>query len=157
MKKIFLNLIIGFFAFTLIVNASYAIGFNPSRKKLKEQLQNYSLIVIKDKKQTFYEGKGAKPLLKAIEDGSLNEAYVIDRKIGKASALLITYGRAKKVYTPVISKPAIKVFEENNIKYKADSVVDNIMNNTNDDICPLEKRVKYIDGPYEAFRLIQGL
>ena len=52
---------------------------------------------------------------------------------------------------------AKKWLDENNIKYKADSVVDNIMNNTNDDICPLEKRVKYIDGPYEAFRLIQGL
>ena len=157
MKKIFLNLITCIFAFILIVNTANAAMFEPSKKKLKEYLTEHSLVIVKDKKPVFYEGENLEPLINAIKDGSLNEAYVIDRKIGKASALLITYGRAKKVYTPVISKPAIKVFEENNIKYKADSVVDNIMNNTNDDICPLEKRVKYIDGPYEAFRLIQGL
>lgn len=157
MKKIFLNLITCIFAFILIANTANAAMFEPSKKKLKEYLTEHSLVIVKDKKPVFYEGENLEPLINAIKDGSLNDAYVSDRKIGKAAALLITYGRAKKVYTPVISKPAIEVFKNNNINYKADETVENIMNMEGTDICPLEERVRYIDGPYEAYRLIQGL
>lgn len=135
-------------------------GFRPSVHFLNQNNEGDSFCLSKkkeDKKPVFYEGENLEPLINAIKDGSLNDAYVSDRKIGKAAALLITYGRAKKVYTPVISKPAIEVFKNNNINYKADETVENIMNTEGTDICPLEKRVRYIDGPYEAYRLIQGL
>ena len=87
MKKFFLNLITCIFAFILIVNTANAAMFEPSKKKLKEYLTEHSLVIVKDKKPVFYEGENLEPLINAIKDGSLNDAYVSDRKIGKAAAL----------------------------------------------------------------------
>ena len=156
-KSIFKNIFLTITAVCIFAAAAGACMLNPSKKTLRNYLKEHSLVVVKDGKTNFYEGRGIKPLVNYLKNDNFKDAYVADKKIGKASALLIVYGQAKKVYTPMISKPAVKVFEDNNVKYSADEVVENIKNNTGTDLCPMEKKVQNINDPKEAYELFSTI
>lgn len=150
---------------TLLCGLAVILAFNSAQAKrndtekaLREQLQTHSLVVVEDDKMSCYDGKGISPLLRYIESGSTfeNASIVGDKKIGRASALLLVYGKAKKVYTPVISKPAIEVFKAFKVKYSADEVVENIMNQTQTDLCPMEKKVQNVNSPEEAYKIFKN-
>ena len=96
-------------------------------------------------------------MINYLKENDFENAYVADKRIGKASALLLVYGKVRQVYTPVISKPAVKVFEDNNVKYRADEIVENIKNQSGTDLCPMEKKVMNIDSPQEAYELFSEL
>ena len=123
----------------------------------KQKLNTYSLVVVKDGRTSVYDGRGIKPVVDYLEKDNFDGAFVADKVIGKASALLLVYGKVQEVYTPVISKPAVKVFEDNNVKYSADKIVDNIINRTGTDLCPIEKKVQNIDNPKRAYKLFRKL
>lgn len=123
----------------------------------KQQLNTHSLVVVKDGKTSVCDGRGIKPVVDYLEKDNFDGAFVADKVIGKASALLLVYGKVQEVYTPVISKPAVKVFEDNNVKYSADKIVDNIINRTGTDLCPMEKKVQNIDNPKRAYKLFRKL
>ena len=150
---------------TLLCGLAVILAFNSAQAKrndmektLREQLQTHSLVVVEDDKISCYDGKGISPLLRFIENGSTfeNATIVGDKKLGRASALLLVYGKAKKVYTPVISKPAIEVFKAFKVKYSADEVVENIMNQTQTDLCPMEKKVQNVNSPEEAYKIFKN-
>ncbi len=151
---------------TLLCGLAVILAFNSAQAKkndtekvLREELKTHSLVVIEDNKMSCYEGRGISPLLRYLESGSTfeNATIVGDKKIGRASALLLVYGKVKKVYTPVISKPAIEVFKAFHVKYSADEVVDNIMNQTQTDLCPMEKKVQNVDSPEKAYEIFKKL
>jgi len=100
--------------------------------------------------------RGVKPLLHLLTEkkGFLKGASVADKVIGKAAALLMALGEIKEVHTLIISEPAIKVFENHNIKYYFDKKVDRIINRTGDGLCPMETLCLAIDDPMEAFQKI---
>lgn len=123
----------------------------------KQQLNTHSLVVVKDGRTSVYDGRGIKPVVDYLEKDNFDGAFVADKVIGKASALLLVYGKVQEVYTPAISKPAVKVFEDNNVKYSADKIVDNIINRTGTDLCPMEKKVQNIDNPKKAYKLFRKL
>lgn len=123
----------------------------------KQQLNTHSLVVVKDGKTSVCDGRGIKPVVDYLEKDNFDGAFVADKVIGKASALLLVYGKVQEVYTPAISKPAVKVFEDNNVKYSADKIVDNIINRTGTDLCPMEKKVQNIDNPKRAYKLFRKL
>ena len=125
----------------------------PDTDFLRNQLKEHTLIVYKDGKTTFYDERGLDPLLIRLNDGTFKDAFVADRIVGKASALLHVYGQVKEVYTPVISKPAIKIYEKYGIKYSADQVLDNILNRTKTGLCPMDLKVQDTDDPAEAYRI----
>ena len=139
----------------LVFNSAQAKRSGQTEKILREQLQTHALVVIKDNQMTCYDGKGISPLLKYLEQGDFKNATVGDKKIGRASALLLVHGKAKKVYTPVISKPAIEVLEAFDVDYTADKIVDNILNQTQTDLCPMEKKVKGVTSPDDAYELLK--
>ena len=124
---------------------------------LREQLSEHSLVVIKEGKTEVYNGRGIKPLVDYVRDKNFEDAYAGDKVIGKAAALLFVYGGAKYVYTPLISKPAVEVFKKHHVKYRADKVVDNIKNRAGDNLCPMEKKVRGIDSPDEAYKLFDNI
>ena len=125
----------------------------PETAVLRNQLKEHTLIVYKDGKTTFYDERGLQPLLIRLNDDTFKNAFVADRIVGKASALLHVYGGVKEVYTPVIAKQAAAVYEKHGIKYSADKVVENIRNRTNTGLCPMEMKVQNIDDPAEAYRI----
>ncbi len=142
-------------AVILTFNSVQAKRNNHTEKVLREQLQNHSLVVIKDNKMVCLDGNGISPILRYLEQGDFEDATVGDKKIGRASALLLVHGKATKVYTPVISKPAIEVFKAFKVDYTADEVVDNILNQTQTDLCPMEKKVQNINSPEEAYEILK--
>ena len=50
-----------------------------------------------------------------------------------------------------MSKAGEKILKENNIEYEYGQLVENIINRSGDDICPMEKTVKDIDDYNEAY------
>ncbi len=136
------------------INLANANLYDNTENILKRELETHSLVVIKDGYVNWYDGRGIKPLLNYLKTGNFENAYVGDKKIGKASALLLVYGKAKRVYTPIISRPAIEVFEKYNVNYTTEQIVDNILNRSKTGLCPMEKKVKNIDSPEKAFKVL---
>ena len=121
----------------------------------KELLKEHTLVMEKDGVITTFDQRGIQPLLKQLEQGTFENAFVADRIIGKAAALLYVYGKVQKVYTPIISKPAIQVFEEYGVDYTADQVIENIKNRKNDGLCPMEMKVLFVSEPAEAYQIFK--
>ena len=139
----------------LFSGSASAFALKPSDKKADKLLQKHSLVVYKNHKIKYYDGRGIKPLIEHLENDDFSGAYVADKRVGKASALLLAYGKAKEVYTPLISRTAIKVFEKYNIKYSALKTIDYMMNHANTDLCPMEKKVLNIDDPAKAYEILK--
>ncbi|MGN0015309.1 MAG: DUF1893 domain-containing protein [Candidatus Gastranaerophilaceae bacterium] len=151
------SLFLGLCGAILASNSVNAGVFKPSKNKMDKLLQKHSLVVYKNLRISYYDGRGISPLMQYLENDDFSGAYVADKRIGKASALLLAYGNVKEVYTPVISKPAIEVFKKYNIDFFAVKIVDNILNRDLTDLCPMEKKVKNIDDPKEAYELFKAM
>ncbi len=126
---------------------------NVNISELAKQLGSHSLLVYKNGEISFQDEHGIKPLLIQIEKKGLKKAAVVDKVIGKAAALLMVYGKVKQVYTDIIAKDAIKVFEKYKVKYSYNKVVDYILNIKKDGLCPMEQKVKNIDSPKKAYKI----
>lgn len=103
--------------------------------------------------------RDVKPLLYLLTEkkGFLKGAFVADKVIGKAAALLMVLGEIKEVHTLIISEPAIKVFEKHNIPCFYDKKVTRIVNRTGDGLCPMETLCLDVENPQEAFERITSL
>jgi hypothetical protein len=118
-------------------------------------------LVILSKGKTIYSSKedGIKPLIDAIDaigTDRLRGSVVIDKIIGKASALLICYIGAKKASAKVMSKMGASVLSRHGIEYFAELITHEIRNRTNTGICPFEKAVLRTSSPRKAYELIKS-
>lgn len=123
---------------------------------LKEILlkENHTIVIYKnDASVIVSDDRGVAPLMNLLKEDvkQLQDSIIADKVIGKAAALLMAYAGVKEVYTPVISKPAVDVFEKYNVKVSYDKVVDRIINRKGDGLCPMETLCIDIDDPEEAF------
>lgn len=119
---------------------------------LKEELtrNNYSIIA----SNGYYSyGSGISPVIDKINENRLffKDLIVVDKIVGKASAMLLTYSGVKEVYALCLSKQGKQIFEEYGITYHYDELVDNIINRKKDGICPMEICVKDINSLNEAY------
>ncbi|MDR1684367.1 MAG: DUF1893 domain-containing protein [Elusimicrobiota bacterium] len=128
-----------------------------SLQDIKEMAQNHALVVAYDDGTiATYDDNGIKPLFRHIAGyGDFKGAYVFDKITGRASALVLAYGGARKLYTGILSKEAIPVLEEYNIAYDADELVDFIYNNDWDGLCPMEQSVADIQTPQQAYIVLK--
>ena len=85
--------------------------------------------------------KDIKEILKQDKD-SLNGAIIADKVIGKVAASILTVAGVKEIYASVISRFAIPVLEENNIRYEYDNKVEYIKNKDNTGMCLMENKYK---------------
>lgn len=151
------NFVLAFCLCLLFASSVFAFGDKPSKAVFRNELENHSLVVVKNGEKSVFNGKSIRPLVDYLETGDFEGAYVADRIVGKAAALLLVYGNVKEVYTPTISKPAVKALKRNHVKYHADKVVDNIINRAGTDLCPLEKKVQDIDDPKTAYEMFKEM
>jgi hypothetical protein len=113
------------------------------KKRLYDK--NTSLVVMfKDGEIKEFYGKRVKDIVGILEANadSFDDSVVADKVIGKVAASLLTVGGVKAVYADTISEYAIKVFEENNIKYEFKNKVGFIMNEQKNGMCPMEEKFK---------------
>ncbi len=101
--------------------------------------------------------RGVAPMLELLQKdpGLMEGSQVIDKVIGRAAAFLLIRGKVTKLYTEVISKPALELlYADGTIDVSYGKCVENIINRTGDDICPMEKATLQITDPQEAYEAI---
>lgn len=101
--------------------------------------------------------RGVAPMLELLQKdpGLMEGSQVVDKVIGRAAAFLLIRGKVTKLYTEVISKPALELlYADGTIDVSYGKCVENIINRTGDDICPMEKATLQITDPQEAYEAI---
>ena len=116
-----------------------------------------SCTVIKNGQFTLSQLTGLKPLIRWLNEQPdlIRDSYVIDRIVGKASALLLVYGGARKVHGLTMSRKADEILTAHGIEHSWDVLTDYIVNRTKTGMCPMEQRVVNIDDPEEAYHLFK--
>jgi hypothetical protein len=125
-----------------------------------EELKNssHSLIVAKNGRIIMRKNEGGiKPLFDAVLElgDEMNHSSVADRVIGKAAAALCISGGITGVYTPVMSRAAVRLLAENGIVHSTDLMVPGIMNRDKTDLCPLEKLTSGADSWEEVLDIVR--
>lgn len=96
--------------------------------------------------------RGVKPLLNMIRNGAkIKNFSAADMVVGKAAALLYLHLGVKEIYARLISEEAVKLFEDHNIYYEYTLIQPYIKNRDLTDICPMDKSVRNISEPKDAF------
>lgn len=112
----------------------------------------YACVVIKNNKIVDKKtGRGIGPILQLYESGTLENAVVIDKIIGKASAVILSLAKASEVYGIIMSKDATAWFENVGIKYEAGMVTEKILNRAKTGICPMEMAVANMSDPEDMY------
>lgn len=103
------------------------------------------------------DGRGVSPLLRLYDNdfGILDGAFVVDKLIGKAAAMILVLGGAKGVYGEIMSAAAKDYLENRGIEARYGRCVDVISNREGNGICPIERSVWDIDEPQEGVLTIK--
>ena len=112
------------------------------RARLRLKKKNLSLVIVKNGRIVFEtESHGIKGFLEAIEllGKELAESSVADRVVGRAVAFLCVYFQISAVFAVMISVEGVRVLEDNDVFYRFEKCVPNILNQKRNGICPFEK------------------
>lgn len=100
--------------------------------------------------------RGVKPLLGLFDsDTDVKGSSAADKVVGKAAAYLYVLIGIHKLYTDVISIPALEVLNRYDIHTEYSKAVNAIRNRTNTGFCPMETAVADINEPNEALIAIR--
>ena len=104
------------------------------------------------------DGRGVSPLLKAYanEPDILKNAYVADKIIGKAAAMILVLGGVKQAYGVIMSAAGRAYLERHGITAGFGRCVDVISNRDRNGICPIEKSVMDIEDPEEGLKVMSA-
>ena len=109
----------------------------------------YSLALIKDDKILFSSEKsGLRPLIECVKEfkNKVKDCILYDKIVGLAAARLILYSEMiNSVFTDIVSEKGKEFLEKNNIELDSKEIVDNILNNKKDGICPMEQKAIEIE------------
>ena len=95
-------------------------------------------------------GRGVAPMIRLYEDGALQGAYVVDKIVGKAAAMLMTLGGVSGCYALTVSRAALDWFAGHDIPVEYEVCAEYIVNRAGDGICPMEQTVKELTDATEA-------
>lgn len=127
--------------------------------KLRLKERDLTLVIVKEG-QVIFETKsqGVGGFLQAIEKlGKRSIASsVADKIVGAAAAMLCVYSSVSSVFAVTISEEGIRVLEDNNISYKFENHVPNILNHDKTEICPFEKLAIGSRDPKEAYTKLKS-
>ncbi|WMI80751.1 DUF1893 domain-containing protein [Anaerotignum sp. MB30-C6] len=102
--------------------------------------------------------KGIAPIMEILKSEAqfLEGAYVADKVIGKAAALLLVKGKISHLYAGVMSAHAAEALKENNIPFEYGKSVPYIINRRKDGMCPMEATVLEETNVEEAYLKLQN-
>ncbi|MGI6348902.1 MAG: DUF1893 domain-containing protein [Eubacteriaceae bacterium] len=117
----------------------------------------YACVVIRDNMiSDQMEGKGIVPVLLLFEGRRLKDAVVVDKIVGKASAMIFALGGVTEVYGEVMSMPALAFLAQAGIKATCGQFVNAIENREGTGTCPMEMAVMDIDNAEEAYPALKA-
>ena len=99
--------------------------------------------------------RGIAPIVTFYENGLLEDAYIVDKIVGKAAAMIMTLGGVKGCYGVTMSRGALEWFNGKGISVRYNKLVEKIINRTGDGICPMEATVAQINDPDEAYSMLK--
>lgn len=127
---------------------------NKKLSRAKELLQSGAAIaIVNGGGELTYNERGVKTLL-SLQSGSLAGAFVADRVVGKAAAMLMVRGGAIEVYAEVISAPALEILKAHKVVCLYGEVVSNIINRDKTGICPMEQAVLGVNDIERAYGIL---
>ena len=122
------------------------------------RLEGLNLFILKGGKLLFTtREEGMRPLFDAINSSGLSvleETVVVDKIVGKAAALLISYFKAKEVHCIVLSVKPKEVLEGQGIKHYWEKLTPEIVNRAGTGICPFEKAVMDVEDPRKGYERV---
>lgn len=91
--------------------------------------------------RVFYE-RGVKDLYRLLreEPNFLKDSFIADKVVGKAAAALMILGGVKEVFADVVSQPGYQLLSQSHIYTEYSLMVPHIINRSQTDWCPLERR-----------------
>ena len=103
-------------------------------------------------------GRGVAPLLAVYRTApeKLAGSYVFDKVIGKAAAVILILGGARRAYGGVMSIAAREYLEAHGIPAEYGCLAERIKNRSGDGICPIEQAVLDTACPEECFARIEA-
>ena len=124
--------------------------------KLQKNAMDIAIDMIKSQKATcvtMRKGKietqgsprGIAYIIDLYEKDMLAGAFVADKIVGKAAAMVFTVGGVAQCYAENISEGALKWLTDHNIPTEYTNISEHIINRTGDGICPMELSVQDID------------
>lgn len=128
---------------------------NRVTEKLKEG--GYSFVLYKDGEWSTSEKRGIAPIMEILSENKelLSGAYVADKVIGKAAAMLLIEGGISYLHAEVISEHATECLQKYNIEFEYQNLVPYIVNRTGDGMCPMEETVLNVTDTKIAYNLLQ--
>jgi hypothetical protein len=100
--------------------------------------------------------KGIRPWVKWLKEcpEMLEDAYVVDKVVGKAAAMLMIVSKIKTLYTPMMSENALQYLVDQKIDFSYDKTVPYIINNEKNGLCPMEQTVIDVDDAQQGYQLL---
>ncbi len=115
-----------------------------------------SCIVIKDGNIIrCVKGSGIAPVLSMYDEGLLDGAVLVDKVIGRATAMIAVHGGIRECHGITVSRAAYTFLCEHNVPTEYIELPDNIINRLGTDICPMEKAVMNITDTEEALSAVR--
>lgn len=127
-------------------------------EKAKTMLtDNVTFAAIGKKGEYVSEKRGVAPITELIDSDPefLEGAFVADRVIGKAAAMLLERYGVAEIFAEVTSEHAIAYLDDKNINFSYNKRVQYIINRDGTDMCPMEKAVLGTENSVEAEALIR--
>lgn len=122
--------------------------------------EELNLIILKNDKRLYQSTRtGMLPLYQAIGVlgiPQLKDTTIVDKIVGKAAALLISYIQAHTVYCSTLSVRGKTVLEDRGITFRYEELTPEIINRYGTDICPFEKAVLDVEDPEIGYLRIQA-
>ncbi len=99
--------------------------------------------------------RGIAHVITLYESGKLKNAFVADKIVGKAAAMIFTLAGVKGCYGENVSESAVIWLKEHNIPFTYTNCSEYIVNRKGDGMCPMEKTVQNIDSAEEALSALK--
>ena len=149
MRRFFIALLLS----VLVFSGANAIELSQEVIDKAKSPEN-AFMVYKDGELFVSTDKTLTPVLEYLETNeNMKDAFVFDRTVGKAEALLYVYGKARFVYGETMSIPAQKMLIRHRIQIKTSRLVGEILTPDNRDARPCDKAVEKIKKPKQAYEL----
>ena len=99
--------------------------------------------------------RGIRPVLDAYDKGILSDAFVADKIIGRAAAMIMALGGVRSCYGATVSRGALVIFERYGVSVKYGVLTERIINRSGTGPCPMEDAVEGIDDPARALLAVR--
>ena len=117
-----------------------------------------SLVVLNNDSLSYYNGHGVSDLLELLtnEPNRLKHAFVADKMVGRAAAVLMAAAGVREVHTNIISTPALKVLREAGISVSFNEEVPQILNRDRSGQCPIDALLNDADDVDECVEILKA-